>query len=360
VWEFVLVNTFISRSITSALTKGVEFAEAIARGELSSTININQKDEVGQLVKALNQMIIKLKDIVEGIISGAESISSASQQLSSTSQQLSQGASEQASSVEEISSTMEEIAANIEQNTENASQTEKISASAQEGIRSVSQKSVDAIAANRTISEKINIINDIAFQTNLLALNAAVEAARAGEHGKGFAVVAAEVRKLAENSKVAADQIVTLAHQSLSLSEQAGEEMNNTLPNVENSTKLVQEIAAASAEQNNGANQVNNAIQQLSNVTQQNAAAAEEMATSSEELAAQAAQLKETISFFRNDSDTHKRTSLSIGKTADPRRQDKYFKNPSKATGTKPEIKKQQSVQINLGKDTSDGEFESF
>jgi methyl-accepting chemotaxis protein len=299
---FVGANTYISKTITKALNQGVTFARAIASGDLNQSINIEQNDEVGELAKALNSMASKLRDIVVSIIKGAESIASASQQLSNTSEQLSQGAAEQASSVEEVSSTMEEIATNIEQNSENANKTKAISIAAQEGIREVRNKSVDAISANRTISEKINVINDIAFQTNLLALNAAVEAARAGEHGKGFAVVAAEVRKLAENSKVAADEIVSLATQSLKLSESAGEQMNETLPNVENSTQLIQEISAASIEQNNGAIQVNNAIQQLSNVTQQNSAAAEEMATSSEELASQATSLKDTISFFRVDS----------------------------------------------------------
>ena len=353
---FIGANTLISRSITSALNKGVAFAKAIASGSLDQNIDVNQKDEVGELANALNSMVVKLKGIVTGIVQGAESIASASQQLSSTSEQLSQGASEQASSVEEVSSTMEEIAANIEQNTENAAQTESISLSAQEGIRNVSEKSVEAISANRTISEKINVINDIAFQTNLLALNAAVEAARAGEHGKGFAVVAAEVRKLAENSKVAADEIVTLATQSLSLSENAGEQMKETLPHVENSTKLVQEISAASTEQNNGANQVNNAIQQLSNVTQQNAAAAEEMATSSEELASQASALKETITFFKIEEYQEKtirpRRNLSQRWTNDKNQ-------PSNNLNTEKSIKTKK-VEINMGDSISDSEFEQF
>lgn len=318
IFLFVLVNTQISRTITTALNKGVKFAESIAHGDLSKNLDVYQKDEVGQLAAALNSMVHKLRGIVGGIITGAEHIASASQQLSGTSEQLSQGASEQASSVEEVSSTMEEIAANIEQNSDNATQTESISLSAQEGIRSVSEKSAQAIEANRTIADKINVINDIAFQTNLLALNAAVEAARAGEHGKGFAVVAAEVRKLAENSKVAADQVVTLAAQSLKLSEEAGELMKDTLPKVENSSKLVQEISASSAEQNNGANQVNSAIQQLSTVTQQNAAASEEMATSSEELASQADQLKEAISFFSIDGIDYNRKKVRDIKKKEP------------------------------------------
>jgi methyl-accepting chemotaxis protein len=238
----------------------------------------------------------------------------ASTQVSSASQQLSQGANEQASSVEEISSTMEEISANIEQNSENSSQTDKISRAAETGISEVNERSQKAVEANKQIAEKINIINEIAFQTNILALNAAVEAARAGEHGKGFAVVAAEVRKLAERSKVAAEEIVVLTQEGLKITEEAGTKLAEMLPEVEKTTRLVQEIAASSIEQNNGAGQVNNAIQQLNTVTQQNAASSEEMATSAEELASQAEQLKETVSFFRLNGNLNQWQTISSAK----------------------------------------------
>ncbi len=296
---FVLVIQVIVKSITMGLNKGVHFAESVAQGDLSQTIDLNQDDEVGQLAKALNSMVSNLSEIVSSIIQGSQSIATASQQVSSTSVELSQGASEQASAIEEVSSTMEEISANIEQNTENASQTEKVSTEANLDIKNVASKSSQAVEANKEIASKITVINDIAFQTNLLALNAAVEAARAGEHGKGFAVVAAEVRKLAENSKKAADEIVHLATSGLQISEEAGNVMQTIIPKVENTSKLTQEISAASIEQNNGAVQVNNAIQQLNNVIQQNAAASEELATNAEEMSSQAEQLKEMISFFK-------------------------------------------------------------
>jgi methyl-accepting chemotaxis protein len=295
---FILINTAISRNISNSLARAVKLADYISNGDLSEVIELDQKDEIGMLVKALNKMTINLRQIVSGIISGAESIVSASEQMSGTSIQLSEGASEQASSVEEVSATMEEIASNIQQNSDNAQQTEKNSTLALSSIESVSSESLRSVEAQRLITEKIKIINDIAFQTNILALNAAVEAARAGAYGKGFAVVAAEVRKLAENSKKAAEEIVALAQNGLILAEKAGSEMQKAVPNVQKTTSLVQEINAASMEQTNGVNQVNNAIQQLNNVTQQNAAASEELASSAEELAAQAQQLKETISFF--------------------------------------------------------------
>ena len=201
------------------------FTKKISEGDLTVIIDIDQKDEIGNMVSAMLLMSEKLKAVLTEIISGAENITTGSVQVSSTSQELSHGANEQASSIEEISSTMEEIAANIQQNTDNAQQTEKIASLAQSGIREISKKSQETLEANKQIAEKIHIVSDIAFQTNILALNAAVEAARAGNHGKGFAVVAAEVRKLAEKSKIAAKEIISLANNSLEIALETGKKM---------------------------------------------------------------------------------------------------------------------------------------
>jgi methyl-accepting chemotaxis protein len=296
----VLVYIYINKILRTPLENSIKQVKELSEGNLEIEITkIDSENELGILNNSLVNLTKILNNVIKEVSNNAENLVSAGNQLSSTSVSLSQGANEQASSIEEVSTTMEQISANIEQNTLNAQQTEKVSGESNKSIKLVTEKSQKAVEANKAISEKINIINDIAFQTNILALNAAVEAARAGDHGKGFAVVAAEVRKLAENSKKAADEIVHLAQMGFNLSKEAGELMDDTIPKVEKTTRLIQEIAAASLEQNNGSRQVNDAIQQLNNVTQQNAASSEELASNAEQLASQAEQLKESISFFR-------------------------------------------------------------
>jgi methyl-accepting chemotaxis protein len=328
---------FISRGLSVPMAKGVSLAEEIARGDFSQRLNLDRKDEIGQLGQALDVMAESLQgmanlteeiskgnlkvdvklasekdqlgralqnmtrilnDVIGQVKSAGDNVASGSQAMSSASEELSQGATEQAASAEEASSSIEQMTANIRQNADNALQTEKIAVKAAEDAQAGGKAVADTIVAMKEIAGKIMIIEEIARQTNLLALNAAIEAARAGEHGRGFAVVAAEVRKLAERSQVAAGEINALSVSSVGVAEQAGSVLKTMVPNIQRTAELVQEIAAASREQDAGAEQINRAIQQLDMVIQQNASASEEMASTSEELTAQSEQLQEMISFF--------------------------------------------------------------
>lgn len=336
----VVLAIIISRGIVGPMRKGVEFAQTAATGDLSTKIDINQKDEVGILAEslttmlanlrgtvkvaeqiaggdlnaevtllsekdtlgmALEKMVEKLRSIVAEVKEAARNVASGSGELSSTAEQMSEGATEQASAAEEASSSMEEMASNIKQNADNAMQTEKIALKSAEDAKEGGTAVKETVAAMKQIAEKISIIEEIARQTDLLALNAAIEAARAGEHGKGFAVVASEVRKLAERSQTAAAEISNLSGSSVEVAEKAGELLEQIVPNIQKTSELVQEISAASNEQNSGADQINKALQQLDQVIQQNASASEEMASTSEELSGQAEQLQETIDFFKID-----------------------------------------------------------
>nr|WP_321407632.1 Cache 3/Cache 2 fusion domain-containing protein [uncultured Carboxylicivirga sp.] len=296
---FFIINTLLSKNISRGLNKAVGLAKALAEGNLTHQLEINQKDEVGILANALTMMSYKLKEVISSVQQGARNVSDASMQLSTASEQISQGASEQASSTEEVSSSMEEMVANIEQNNFNSGKAEEIVQTTAQNIQIGYDTAKEAAISMVEIAEKIQIINEIAMQTNILALNAAVESARAGEHGRGFAVVAGEVRKLAERSKIAANDIFTVSNNGVAKARVAGERLEQVVPQMEKAVGLVKEIAAASHEQNQGSEQINSAIQELSNITQQNAAASEEMATSSEELASQAEQLSEIMSFFK-------------------------------------------------------------
>ena len=306
----IILAIIITRAITQPLNKGVTFAQEVARGNLTANVDVYRKDEIGNLADALRDMVSRIKGIVNEIRTGADNIAAASQQMSSSSQEMSQGSSEQASSAEEVSSSMEEMTSNIQQNSDNAQQTEKISVNAAESIKKGNDAAQNSVESMKEIADKISIINDIAFQTNILALNAAVEAARAGEHGKGFAVVASEVRKLAERSGEAAAEIDEKSKSGVDISEQAGKQLAEIVPEIEKTAQLVQEITAASNEMNSGADQVNSAIQQLNQVTQPHAPSSEELATSAEELSSQADQLRQVISFFKVDENNSAVSSL--------------------------------------------------
>jgi methyl-accepting chemotaxis protein len=285
-----------------SLKDSVAVANLVASGRLYSaekSAKTNLKD--GELDNALKNMISKLSEIVVAITRGADEISIGSMEISKSSQVVAQGATEQASSLEEISSSVEQMVSNINQNADNAGHAEEMTRAASEKMKLVRNATDSTFQSIKNITEKIQIINEIADKTNLLAINAAVEAARAGEHGKGFAVVANEVRKLAERSQQSAIQIMELAKNTIREAENSGHLLDELSPEVVKSFNLVREISSSSAEQRSGAEQINSALAQLNQVTQQNASSSEELASASNSFSNQSGQLKETVSFFKLD-----------------------------------------------------------
>ncbi|MCL2073024.1 MAG: methyl-accepting chemotaxis protein [Marinilabiliaceae bacterium] len=300
----IIFSNLIMRSIMIAIRKCLTAITKVANGDLTIQFDadsLKRKDEFGQLLNALDNMVSTNRSLITEIIDSVAIIKDAGNIMNVNSQILSEGANEQASSIEEVSSSMEEMAANIQQNSENAQHSNTIASRITEGLNKVTVASRDNHRQMKEVSGKITIINEIASQTNILALNAAVEAARAGEHGRGFAVVASEVRKLAERSKSAADEIIALANGAVNVAEVSGGLLNATLPDIDKTIELVKEIASASYEQNLGASQINNAIQQLNNIAQQNAASSEELASNANILSEQADILNQSVSIFLID-----------------------------------------------------------
>ena len=316
---------WITRGITGPIAQAVTIARRVAQGDLTTSIRVTSRDEVGQLLSALKDMNESLVQIVGRVRAGTDNIGTASSQIASGNRDLSSRTEQQASSLEETVSSLQNLTATVKQNAGNADHASALAAAAS-GIAvkggAVVAQVVDTMgginASARKIADIISVIDGIAFQTNILALNAAVEAARAGEQGRGFAVVATEVRSLAQRSAAAAREIKTLIGDSVeqvglgsTLVAQAGSTMTEVVESVRRVSEIMAEISAASQQQSVGIETVNHAVGQMDKVTQQNAALVEEAAAAAASLHDEAGRLAQTVSAFR----------LSGAGTASPVRQ---------------------------------------
>lgn len=293
----------IIRTLSRGMQASISMAQRVAAGDLSKTVDVRGTTEISDLLTAQNEMVLRLRDTVETVNVAVRNLSDGAHQMAGTSESLSDGASIQANSTEEVSSAVEEMSGNISASSDNAVETESIAHQTADDARASGHAVSEAVQAMHTIGERINVLQEIARQTDLLALNAAVEAARAGEHGRGFAVVASEVRKLAENSQLAAAEISALSNDTVARATHAGQMLETLVPNIEKTSTLVSSITGSSREMSIGANQINEAVHRLDVVTQENTAASEKLASAATELSGQASHLAEVIGFFKLDEE---------------------------------------------------------
>lgn len=294
-----LVIGVVSTQISRRVIKGVNFASQISNGDLNSTMDDNSGDEIGQLSKSLSSMAIRLRDTFKSIGNVSDEIIDSGQTMNTSTEALNTTVDELSNTSTDVSDAVRKVTQSIEQSNSNVQKAREISLTAVFTIKKGTEISQQALDAMTKVTNKIQVINDIAFQTNILALNAAVEAARAGEHGRGFAVVAGEVRKLAERSKQAASEIVDLSRTSLSTVDEVRTVMELLVSEINKTADITVEIARNFEQQLEQTHTINESMSKLNNVSTMTGDAARDLGSYSERLLQLAGNLKETAKHFR-------------------------------------------------------------
>ena len=294
-----LTTGALVRGVSRALVSAVRAASEIASGRLAVQVEGERAGETGRLLHAMSEMSDKLTSVVSGVRDGASAIASAAEEARNVATSLSEHAQTQTAGVDRSQRAIQELVAVIQDTADEARATDGLARKAADEAASGGLAVEETAKAMREIAEKISIVSDIAYQTNLLALNSAIEAARAGEHGRGFAVVAAEVRRLAERSRVAAQEISALAGHSVVAAERAAGMIRETVPTIQETSARVGRITEAARVQNESVVTIGDAIAALSDVAAHQVSAAEELTASSSSLSDRAEVLAEMVAFFR-------------------------------------------------------------
>ncbi len=309
---FGIISGIVGNKISKPIGKVVKALEKMSKKQINFTMDTKRNDEIGTLYNSINTMNRVFTEMITGIDETASSVLTASNQLSTISQEISQRANEQAATTEEIASSTEQMLAMINSNTEQAEITGKISSKSSRRMEQSKVMIIKTLESVSKVNEKTSIISDIANKTDILSINAAIEATRAGEDGKGFAVVANEIRKLADKTAIASNEIEVLSHENHELTQVTSSQLEKVIPDITKSAELVNNIVSAGKEQQAGVENINISIQQLTEITNENSASAEEMSASAEELSAQAEQLKNMIDFSVNDITGVKQNNKNI------------------------------------------------
>ncbi|MEM9101682.1 MAG: methyl-accepting chemotaxis protein [Pseudomonadota bacterium] len=322
-----IITVYTIKQIDTSLKRLEVIFSDLEQGNIEKEINTGnlKNDEFGLIFTLVEKFRKKINKVIVGIDSDASDVAKASPEVNDASVSLSSSVSQQAANLENTASALEQMSASVAQNAQNAANTESIASTAAQDAQKTGAAVVETVNAMREITQKISLIEDIAYQTNLLALNAAIEAARAGEHGKGFSVVADEVRTLAASSKESAGEINDLAKKCMEVAEHSGNLLESMVPDIEKTAALIQDISSASKEQSQGINEIKEAIVQMDGVTQSNAAMSEQLAATSEQLAMKAESLIKAVSFFSVSRETAVATGTAIAKVSALKDHDKNW-----------------------------------